>query len=117
MIKAIFEAPTDAERTVGAALRKECQEIFGSTWSLDTSWRLGRAAIAALSPPEPTEGAITKLREALILSGRAVGASLSDEVSNEFLLFVPSEVALVVARLNREIAALRAMPLQQETGE
>lgn len=30
---------------VGERLRKECLEVFGSTWSNDVAWRFARAAI------------------------------------------------------------------------
>lgn len=46
------------------------------------------------------------LRTAVIEAGRAVGASLADAVSNEFLLKVPAEVRLVIARLTSERDAL-----------
>lgn len=50
---------------------------------------------------------IAKLRGALIAAGRHAGAGLSDEVSNEFLMLVPEEIRLVIARLR---ASLRVVP-------
>ncbi len=44
---------------------------------------------------------IGQLRSALIRSGRAVGAFLSDDVSTEFLVMIPQEIELVMARLKK----------------
>lgn len=42
------------------------------------------------------------LRNALIQCGRSVGGLLADDVSSEFLMNVPGEVILKIARSNRE---------------
>lgn len=38
---------------VGERLRKECLEVFGSTWNYDIAWRFARAAIDELREPTP----------------------------------------------------------------
>lgn len=53
---------------------------------------------SALSPSH-----VEKLRRALIECGRAAGALLSDQVSNEFLLLVPEEVRARLAKLSAPI--------------
>jgi hypothetical protein len=53
--------PTEQEKRVGAALRDECQAIFGSCWSWNVAWRLARAAIRAHgegTPRTSTEGGL-----------------------------------------------------------
>ncbi len=48
-----------------------------------------------------------RLRAALIQSGRAAGAGLSDIVSTEFLMLVPGEVEARIATLRAELAGAR----------
>ncbi|TBG78634.1 hypothetical protein ELG76_04260 [Rhizobium leguminosarum] len=43
---------------VGERLRKECLEVFGSTWSNDVAWRFARAAIESLR--KPTEAMVNE---------------------------------------------------------
>lgn len=74
----------------------ELKEISGTTTDmLDYIFALKDRAEAA-------EAEVRTLREALIKTGRNLGAGLADNVSNEFLTLIPEEAALVRA------AALRA---------
>lgn len=50
---------------------------------------------------------LNALRLALIASGRSAGAMLSDQVSNEFLGFVPEQVAGTLQALREEVERLK----------
>jgi hypothetical protein len=47
-----------------------------------------------------------RLREALIRSGRAAGALLADNVSDDFLMLVPGEIEARIAALQSERASM-----------
>jgi len=51
---------------------------------------------------------LSGLRALLVRCGRAVGVKMADEVSTDFLGYVPAEVERVVARLHEERDAARA---------
>lgn len=60
-----------------------------------------RTAIDRIASTTTAQATIDELRGALIRCGRAAGAVLSDEVSNEFLMLVPAEVEAKIAILAR----------------
>lgn len=71
--------------------------------------RLIRAAPQRLLDAlDEVEAERIELRAALIASGNAVGASLSDKCSSRFLCLVPAEVTLVYKRITAERGALKA---------
>lgn len=71
--------------------------------------RLIRAAPQRLLDAlDEAEAERIELRAALIASGNAVGASLSDKCSSRFLCLVPAEVTLVYKRITAERGALKA---------
>lgn len=55
-----------------------------------------------------TEGSTAALRAALIEAGREAGAQLTDDVSEQLLLYVPGEVRGRVIKLNKRIDELEA---------
>ncbi len=42
---------SEMTQRVGAKLRKECEAVFGASWSNDVAWRFARAAIEAMREP------------------------------------------------------------------
>jgi hypothetical protein len=79
-------ATKEAIEAVGEALRKECMNIFGSTWSYDVAWRLAETAlrtaadfptlrhqIHAGGPPCPTCGFAIRLKKAEPFRFDAIG--------------------------------------------
>lgn len=65
---------------VGEALRKECLEVFGSTWSNDVAWRFARTAIKAMREPTEAMKGATYMRdwEALEIWQAMVDAALKE---------------------------------------
>lgn len=79
----------------------------GEDWSLASDEQreefrlMFRAALSVLEPR------IEALRKALIEAGRNAGALLADDVSDEFLVYVPGEVKGRIEALERAPAAAR----------
>ena len=55
-----------------------------------------------------TDDIVGRQRAALIEAGREAGAFLADDVSDDFLLYVPGEVKGRIAKLTARIEALEA---------
>lgn len=63
--------------------------------------------IEAATTLETLTQEVERLRGALIEAGREAGAFLADNVTNDFLMYVPGEVKGVLAKKNAENARLR----------
>lgn len=54
---------------VGERLRKECLEVFGSTWSYDVAWRFSRAAIEEMRENTPAMSEAMRMANMNIVGG------------------------------------------------
>lgn len=55
---------------VAEALREQCKQEFGATWSYDVAWRLARAAIGAMR--EPTDAQLAAFTRSCDTQGQCL---------------------------------------------
>ena len=59
----------DMIERVGETLRKECLDVFGSTWSNDVAWRFARAAIREMRENTPAMSEAMRMANMNIAGG------------------------------------------------
>jgi chromosome segregation ATPase len=98
MSDAIEELISDIERKFSKILSDVCGQLIAFR-VMEDAYR--ERAVKA-------EAERDRLREALIATGRHLGAGLSEEVSSDFLTLIPEEARLLKAEIDRLREALAA---------
>lgn len=96
------EAKARADRAERALRSAGWQDLGGAEWKPP----LGEPPQFIEVLPKGVADEVDRLRACLVRCGRAVGGKMADDVSLEFLGYVPAEVERVVKRLRAELAAM-----------